>query len=150
MIKKLNYKIRNATLADLSSIVTFVDYWLRNGAKSKGVVGGVNDYFIPRGRHHDYLTKYHVFLAIHRNEIIGWLVINQSKTLLHLLIAADCRGHYVGSSMIRFATPEVIRSKTDQSTGNPKKFYQKCGYKRIHVSKQGRNHNIQLFKRTKR
>lgn len=145
---KCKYLIRLADGKDLDEIVSFVDYWLRNGALSEGVEGGVNDYFIPRGRHADYIRKYNVWIAVRNKRIIGWLVINLNKTMIHLLIAAPFRGYGIGSAMVRLSCPDVIRSKTDQSTGNPKKFYEKCGYKRKHVPKAGKNHNIQIFVRS--
>ena len=140
-------QIRKAKGRDLKSIIKFVDYWLRNGAKSQGVPGGSNDYFIPRNRLKDYLRKYTTYLALKDGDIIGWLVVNKNETLLHLLIAGNYRNSGIGTTMLHISRPEWIRSKTDQSTGNPKRFYQKCGYKRVHRSLLGTNHNIQMFKR---
>jgi hypothetical protein len=45
-----------------------------------------------------------------------------------MLVAAPHRGEGIGKEMLNQLMPPKIRSKTDQSTGNPTPFYQANGY----------------------
>lgn len=128
-IDMLNY--RKAKIEDLNDVSRFVDWWLSGRGKAKGVIGAVNDCFISKGQHSKYILKYTTLLCLEGKEIIGWAVVERSNTLIHLLIKGDKRGLGIGKAMMKILQPKYIRSKLDQSTGNPILFYEKLGYKKV-------------------
>jgi len=137
---------RPATLDDLQPIRQFVDFWLSGGAKRLGIPGGGADYFVPTGQQIGYLQYKITYLAIDQNKIIGWAVKSQNDTLIHLLVDASYRGKAVGSTLLKILNPTFVRSKSDQSTGNPLKFYLKAGYQ-VTESATGKHKNIDLLKK---
>ncbi len=134
---------RRATVLDLDKIQTFVDYWLSGRALRDNLNGG-NDYFVSRGQHKGYLKTCQVLIAI-GDKIVGWGVKGRNDVMIHLLIAGDCRGKGVGTELLKRLNPSVIRSKSDQQTGDPFSFYEKHGYKRVSKVKVGKNDNIELL-----
>lgn len=121
--------IRKAKAIDLCRIINFVDYWLSGrGVKAKAK-GAVNDCFISPSQHQRYLTKYDTYIMQANDEIIGWAVKHPNGSLLHLLIAGDKRGMGYGAKLLRHIKPNVIRAKTNQSTGDPTPFYVQYGYR---------------------
>jgi hypothetical protein len=122
-----------------------VDYWLSGRGKRDNVPGVVNDYFIPHKRQIKYLKEYHVWLAFDSDKIVGWAVKTHLNILIHVLIAGNYRSKGIGRELVIRLNPQIIRSKTDQSTGNPEEFYHKCGYEKLAGEMTGKNKNIQLF-----
>jgi len=139
-------QFRKAKERDKVALCAFCDFWLRNGGTKDKIPGASNDYFIPHGRMEAYLQKYKVNLALCAGSIVGFSVVTSENVLIHLLVAGTFRGRGIGKSLLKRARPSQIRSKTDQSTGNPASFYRKSGYVRVHKKKTGPNRNIQLFK----
>lgn len=137
---------RPATVQDLPTIANFVDFWLKGTGKRMGVPGAGDDFFVSRQRHIEYLKYKTVYLALDNNQIIGWAVKGQNNCLIHLLVAAPYRGKGIGSTLLEMLNPETVRSKADESTGNPIEFYLKRGYKVI-TSQQGKHHNIDVLKK---
>lgn len=135
---------RRATIADLDNIQIFVDYWLSGRALRDNKNGG-NDYFVSKGQHKSYLKNSHVLIAVEEGKIVGWAVKGRNDVMIHLLIAGDCRGKGVGTELLKRLNPSVIRSKSDQQTGDPFSFYKKHGYKRASSVKVGKNDNIELL-----
>lgn len=123
--------IRKASLDDLDLVSCFVDWWLSGRGKSKGVVGAVNDYFISKGQHKKYIVKYTTWLCFDALELIGWAVVEPSGTLINILIAGKRRGDGIGRAMMDHIRPKFVRSKSDQSSGNPLGFYEKLGYELV-------------------
>lgn len=136
---------RIATNDDLEGIVEFVDYWLSGGGKKDRIPGAGHDYFVRRGQHADYLRKYTVLLATLGSEIIGWAVKTSKGVLIHLLVAATFRGCGIGKEMLRRMNPDVVRSKSDQSSGDPAGFYRSQGFVSSGCERLGRKKNIDLF-----
>jgi len=122
---------RKAELSDIQTIQNFTDFWLAGRGKRQGVPGSSNDCFISTGQHIGYLKKSTVLLCFDNEKIIGWAVKHYNGSLIHLLIAAPYRNQGIGSTMLRMLNPPRIRSKTDQSTGNPTPFYEKFGYEKV-------------------
>lgn len=135
---------RPASIEDLPNICEFVDFWLSGGAKRLHIPGGGADYFVPRGQQIGYLKYKTTYLAIYNTRIIGWAVKSKNETLIHLLIAAEYRGKGIGGHLLRILNPSFIRSKSDQSTGDPLMFYQKHGYEIVEAG-QGKNKNIDIL-----
>jgi len=142
---KFNIEYRLAVDSDLENIVAFVDFWLRGDGLVDKVPGSACDFFVPVGRHQKYLRKYFVLLALLDNSIIGWAVKTNRGVLIHLLVAGTFRSAGIGSEMLKRMDPESIRSKMDQTAGNPAEFYAKAGYTPSPNPHQGKKHNIELF-----
>jgi len=141
----MDFEYRDAKFEDLDSICNFVDFWLTGGGLVDKVPGCGHDFFVPRGRHEAYLKKYQVMLALFLGEIVGWAVKTKKGVLIHLLVTGTLRGSGIGSELLRRMSPETIRSKLDQSTGDPKGFYERHGFFSNGSEKQGRKKNIEIL-----
>lgn len=137
--------VRKGTKEDLPKICEFVDYWLSGRAKSRSVKYAGNDYFISPRQHRKYLSQYDVVIAWEKNRIVGWAVKQHQETLIHLLIAGDCRHLGIGSLLLKALAPRIIRCKTDQSTGDPTSFFENHGFQRLSNLKVGRRRHIILL-----
>lgn len=139
---------RKAVSEDLESLTAFVDFWLTGGGQAAGIPGAGHDFFVPKGRHEAYLKKYSVLLATFEGEIVGWAVKTKKGVLIHLLVAVTFRARGIGSELLRRMSPEVVRSKFDQSTGDPAGFYAKHGFVKESSERVGKKKNIELFVRS--
>jgi len=119
---------RKATIDDLKAIQDFTDWWLSGRGKAKGAAGAVNDCFISTSQHRKYILKYLTMICIEENKVIAWAVLEPSGTLIHLFVAGNCRGKGIGKNMMNRLSPKQVRSKSNQSSGNPIGFYKKLGY----------------------
>ena len=135
-------EIRKVEKNDFQNIQKFVDKWLSGRAIKEG---GGNDYFVTKNQHKSYFKNYHVYIALDKDKIIGWLVKEKSNVLIHLLIDPYYRGKGIGKQMMTIANPDIIRSKSDQQTGDPKLFYERLGYKIVIDSKVGKKKNIDMM-----
>ncbi len=140
---------RRARESDLTLIIPFVDFWLRGDGLADGIPGSAHDFFVPRGRHVKYLRKYNVLLAFYQGGLVGWAVTTHKGVLIHLLVAGTFRNCGIGSKMLKLMNPDTIRSKMDQSAGDPADFYRKRGYTRSPIPAQGKKHNIELFEKVR-
>lgn len=137
---------RPANESDLSAIVEFVDFWLSGGAKKLGLPGAGADCFVPHGQQQAYIKYKVIYICEDADKLIGWAVKSKSQTLIHLLVHPDYRGKAVGTNLLKIIDPQLVRSKSDQSTGNPLPFYLKHGYKIVHKS-QGKHKNIDILEK---
>lgn len=117
-----------ATADDLSRIQVFVDFWLSGRGMKTGAKGAVNDCFVSKGQHLGYIQKSTVLLADVNHQLVGWAVMHRNGTLIHLLVAGDYRGKGIGTRMLQILSPPKVRSKTDQSTGDPTSYYLSRGF----------------------
>lgn len=62
------------------------------------------------------------------DDLVGWAVIQPNGSMIHLLIAGTHRGQGLGSIFLQHLKPPTIHSKSNQSSGDPAKFYEKSGY----------------------
>lgn len=138
-------KYRVATESDIPQIVAFVDFWLKGEGLAAKIPGSAHDYFVPAGRHPKFVTKYITLLALLENDIIGWAVKTHKGVLIHLLVAGTFRNEGIGSKMLKLMDPDQIRSKMDQSAGDPADFYHKLGYVKTSTEPAGKKHNIEVF-----
>lgn len=120
---------RQAVVDDLKAISRFTDFWLSGRGKRVNAPGAVDDYFISPSQHKKYICKYRTFLCLDELEIIAWAVVEPSGTLISLLVAGNRRGEGIGRAVIELLSPKLVRSKSNQSSGNPRPFYEKMGYK---------------------
>lgn len=124
-------KYRRANVGDLDRVCRFTDWWLAGRGRSKGVSGALDDYFISKGQHKKYVVKYTTWICLDLNTLVGWAVVEPSGTMIGLLVAANRRGEGIGKHLMLLSKPRFIRSKSDQSSGNPIGFYKKLGYRKV-------------------
>jgi N-acetylglutamate synthase-like GNAT family acetyltransferase len=136
---------RRATIKDCSAIVSFVDFWLSGRARAQKIANAGDDYFVTKAQQLNYLRHCYVLLAEIDRQIVGWAVKESTNVLIHLLIDARYRNKGIGAEMLRRLNPDVIRSKSDQITGNPIAFYEKYDYVKVGNVKVGRKRNIDLM-----
>lgn len=125
------YFYRDATLDDLKDVSRFTDFWLSGRGKRVKAFGAVDDCFISPSQHKKYICRYRTFLCLSELEVIGWAVIEPSGTMIHLLVAGNHRGRGIGRKMMRILSPKLVRSKSNQSTGDPIGFYKRLGYRKV-------------------
>jgi GNAT superfamily N-acetyltransferase len=137
-IKFSTVTIRRAVAEDYDAIQKLFDLTIRK------------DVFEPRGRLISKLRKCATYVAVMGGEkvLVGFAINETGRILIHLLVHPDYRGYGIGKKLLREANPVVIRSKSDQSTGDPKEFYLSNGYHDLCVPKVGRKKNIELLERT--
>lgn len=145
MIGDVNY--RTASPEDLNIVRDFTDYWLSGKGYAAGFEKAGHDYFIPTRQHGDYLKYYTTLLAFIQNQLVGWAVRQRDGTLIHLLVASNFRGKGIGAALLKMLTPTAVRSKSDQSTGDPLAFYLKHGFKKTSDKKIGKHENIDVLAR---
>lgn len=124
----VTFHIIPATLEHLDLIYNFVDYWLTGGGFKDNAPGVVHDCFVTPSMHKKYITTYTTTLLFHQTTLIGWAVVQKNGSLIHLLIHGAYRHQGSGSLLLNHIKPQRIRSKSDQSSGDPAPFYQKHGY----------------------
>lgn len=146
-MRSLSIIYRYASLDDLAAICKFVDFWLSGKAAAEGIEHAGKDYFIAKGRHTAYIKNYKVAIAANDDELLGWGVMQRDGTLIHLLISGDYRGYGIGTQLMQLLQPAAIRSKTDQSTGNPNAFYEHLGFTEHAHSQIGKHMNIDVLKK---
>ena len=136
---------RRATILDLMAIKDFVDFWTAGVGCRLKVKGASDDFFIQPARHRDYINRYVVLVAMHCWRIVGWAVKQKDGTLIHLLVHAEYRGLGIGEKMLRMLDPPKVRSKKDQSTGDPVGFYKKNGYVKLEKQPASKKGNIEVL-----
>ena len=138
---------RIAVPDDLNIIRNFTDFWLSGKGYAARIPGAGHDYFIPTQQHIGYLKVKTSLLAFIRERLVGWGVRQRDGTLIHLLVASDCRGRGIGAQILKLLSPIAVRSKSDQSTGDPLNFYLKHGYEKTSDQKTGKHQNIDILTR---
>ena len=145
----MTVQYRRANERDIPAITAFVDFWLAGRGLADQVPGSAHDYFVPAGRHLKFVTRYTTIIALVENNIIGWAVKTHLGVLIHLLVAGTFRHRGIGSELLKRMDPESIRSKMDQTAGDPAEFYADRGYTRTPGLAQGKKHNIELFEKAR-
>jgi len=122
---------RQAVLDDVKALCKFTDWWLSGRGKAEGVPGAVNDCFVSPGQHGKYIVRYKTWICLDDLEIIAWAVVEPSSTMIHLLVSGDYRSNGIGQRLVKILSPRIVRSKLDQSCGDPIGFYNKLGYRKV-------------------
>ncbi len=140
----LNY--RQAVLDDVKNLSRFTDWWLAGRGFHKNVPGAVNDCFISPGQHEKYILKYNTWVCTDDDFIVAWAVVQHNDIMIHLLVAGDYRNTGIGSALLRKLSPRFVRSKSDQSSGNPIGFYRRAGYRKINTVQSRSRLDIDVIK----
>ena len=125
---------RPAIKDDLSKILGFTDIFLRRS------------WLVTRKYAFDHLNK--TWIVLDGDKLVAWFYMDGKRveqTLYNLIVHPKYRKRKIGSILIEKLSPKIIRSKTDQYTGDPTGFYKKLGYKVI--KREGRKKNILIMKR---
>jgi len=124
--------IRRAEIRDQYAISKYLDKYLRK------------DWFETKEHLYNFLRKETCHVAFDGDKLIGFSVTQRNGIMVRLLIIPDYRGCGIGAMMLKESNPQIIRSKTDQSTGDPSAFYRKHGFTE-RGPKVGRKKNVQLM-----
>ena len=120
---------------DIPKVLGFVDIFLRKS------------WFVRRKYCFDHMSESCVVLD--GDKLVGWIFIDGKKvekTLYNLIIHPKYRGRNIGRILIEKLQPKIIRSKTDQATGDPTEFYKKLGYEIVEKN-QGKKRKINIMKK---
>lgn len=122
---------QDATIDYLKVVIRFTDFWLSGRGKRLGISGAVDDCFISPSQHKKYITRYRTLLGFYGTKLVSWAVVEPSGTLIHMLVDGSFRGKGIGRQMMKLLQPKFVRSKSNQSTGNPIGFYERLGYRKV-------------------
>lgn len=92
----------------------------------------------------DKLTHNICLVGYHDGSMVCWASKGPNEVLQNLMVHPDYRGFGIGQQAMEFIGASIIRSKSDQSTGDPEAFYQKNGFASTGVV-TGRKKNINLM-----
>jgi len=127
--------LRPATAGDLTPLSFFFDTMLRD------------DYFMRRGQLEELLSgKHHqVYVAEIDAVLVGIAVTTKRTRLVNVLVHPSYRGIGIGQALVERTGATEVRAKLDMSTGDPRAFYRRLGFR----STKQRNDkgNIELMRR---
>ena len=123
---------------DLLALREFVDRHLRA------------DWFEREAVLRDKLIRGHIsLLGFHGEILVAWACKSLQDVLQNLLIHPAYRGAGIGQRAVALMAPQIIRSKSDQSTGDPESFYRRSGFiPSGKIAGRKRNINIMIAHRT--
>lgn len=129
-------KVRAAQPADVETLQFFFDTALRR------------DYFIRRGQLADLVSdRYHnVYVAELDNVLVGVAVATRGQRLVNALVHPAYRGLGIGRALVDSSRVTEVRAKLDMSTGDPRPFYQRLGFKS--TGARNKKGNVELMKKT--
>lgn len=142
----MEHKVQKATIFDRCAISKFTDFWLAGRGLRIKAPGAVNDYFISPSQHTKYIEHYSTYIIREGPDLIAWAVIQNDGSLIHMLVAGTHRHQGIGSLLLGILKPPKIHSKSDQSSGDPKNFYEKNGYTFLHSVKSQSRWDINKIK----
>lgn len=111
--------LRPANPGDLMPLHFFFDSLLRR------------DYFLRRGQLAELLSgrRHRVFVAEIEGVLVGAAVLTCGARLVNALIHPAYRGLNIGRQLVDFCGAREVRAKIDMSTGDPRGFYRKLGFR---------------------
>lgn len=131
----------------VAAIQDFCDFWIGGKGFWQKEPGAIEDYPIPAKTHLRYVTKHKTYLMYGLSEIVGWAVQKKDGTLIHLVIAGNCRGLGLARMMVEHINPKLIYSRTKPNLPSPTPFYEKLGYSIIETKKVKSNETVHILKK---
>lgn len=130
--------LRPANPGDLAPLHFFFDSFLRR------------DYFLRRGQLAELLSgrRHRVFVAEIEGVLVGAAVLTCGARLVNALIHPAYRGLNIGRQLVDFCGAREVRAKIDMSTGDPRGFYRKLGFRE--TGKRNAKGNIALMDKSPR
>jgi len=129
---------RRGTDQDIPKILGFVDIYLRK------------DWLVRRNYLWDTMHNDETWVVFDGKKLVSWATVGRKsrRGLWNLLVHPKYRGRRIGSVLVEALKPDYVRSKADQSTGDPTPFYEKLGYETVQ-GHAGRKGNINIMRRRK-
>lgn len=131
-VKEISIRWQVANIDNLQQLRSFIDKHLRK------------DWFERERVIRDKLLSNIILLGWHESVLICWASKGPNEVLQNLLVHPDYRGFGIGQQAMDFIGAYIIRSKSDQSTGDPEAFYNKNGFESTGII-TGRKKNINLM-----
>ncbi len=128
--------IRRGEPDDLSPLSFFCDTALRR------------DYFLRRGQLAEMLRgdRHEVYIAEIDGVLVGLAVLTRPGRLVNVLVHPAYRGLGIGRCLVVTAGPREVRVKTDMSSGDPRPFYRRLGFRPS--GERNARGNIEVFRAT--
>ncbi|HUX14467.1 MAG TPA: GNAT family N-acetyltransferase [Spirochaetia bacterium] len=129
---------RRATEKDIPRILGFVDIYLRK------------DWLVRRDYLWSTMHTDETWIVTDKKRVVAWATVGRAgrRGLWNLLVHPEYRNRGIGRTLVQRLKPDYIRSKSDQSDGDPAAFYARLGYETIKQN-AGRKRNIQIMRRRK-
>lgn len=105
------------------------------------------DYFMPRRQLRELLARPNsdTWVIVIGGEVVGLAVVWGNLRLHNLLLDAAWRGRGLGGVVVEALGVGEVRAKTNMSTGDPRGFYEKLGFKETGIA--GKTGTIRVMTR---
>ena len=106
------------------------------------------DYYMPRRQLRELIARPQsdVWAMVLNEELIGIAIVWGDVRLHNLLLTSEYRGKGYGRVVVQALGIEEVRAKSDMSTGDPTRFYEKIGFQTTAV--EGKRNQIKVMTRT--
>ncbi|MCA9243720.1 MAG: GNAT family N-acetyltransferase [Phycisphaerales bacterium] len=127
--------VRDASLTDIAPLTFFFDTVLRN------------DYFLRRGQMEDMIRdrSHRVLIAEFDHVLVGVAVLTAGSRLVNALVHPAYRALGVGRAIVEASGADEVRAKIDMSTGDPRPFYRRLGFRA--TGRRNAKGNIELMRK---
>lgn len=111
-------EVQRVTMADSQALVDWCDLFIRG------------DYFFQKKHLTDIIKRASsaTWAVLYQRVMVGMLVIHKGTILHNLYLQPEVRSTGIGTALIEFFHPEVVRAKSNMVAGDPVPFYEKNGY----------------------
>ncbi len=131
----LSLTVRPAVPSDGEPLSFFCDTVLRK------------DYFLRRGQLDEMLSGPHhrVWVAEIDTILVGIAITTAGTRLVNAIVHPGYRGLGIGRALVQASGATQVRAKLDMSTGDPRAFYRRLGFRA--TGKRNPKGNIELMQR---
>ncbi|MBK9127879.1 MAG: GNAT family N-acetyltransferase [Phycisphaerales bacterium] len=132
---RVELTVRRAAPSDEAPLSFFFDTVLRR------------DYFVRRGQLGELLrSAYHqVWVAEIDCILVGVAITTRSTRLVNAIVHPAYRGLGIGQALVNASGASEVRAKLDMSSGDPRGFYERLGFKA--TGETNEKGNIELMRR---